>query len=382
MRASLRPRWLVLAALSAAALVPMAIASCAATGSTTTVSQGAAGSGGAGGEGGGTGATGGTLFLDASDDVSPDAPCGAISQEADKRTLNLYILVDKSSSMAGPKWQAARDGLAAYLESPAAAGTKVALKFFPREADATPACDQNAYKEPDVDYVTLPAGAAAVLAAVDAEVADGFSSPLYPALGGAILQSIDVVSNLPDERAAVLVVTDGQPQGPAATCSGVDPEDPAVIAGLAAAGVAFDPSILTFVIGLPGVDQTSANVIAQGGGTDEAILVSNVNVATEFANALAKASGEALPCEYALPPELADGTFDMNQVNVTIGTGGQEPAILPKNQLCVAPGLGWRYDDPVTPTAIELCEASCDALKSDLTATIFIALGCPTVVTN
>jgi hypothetical protein len=136
------------------------------------------------------------------------------------------------------------------------------------------------------------------------------------------------------------------------------------------------------VIGLPGVDQASANVIAAGGGTDEAILVGNVNVATEFATALAKASGEALPCEYALPQELADGTFDMNQVNVTIGSGGGEPAILPKNQLCAAPGLGWRYDDPVSPTAIELCPASCDALKSDLTASIFIALGCPTVITN
>src|SRR5690606_32395878 len=147
---------------------------------------------------------------------------------------NLYVMFDKSGSMAGNKWEAAKTGLGAFLADEASEGITVALRFFPRDADATPACDQQAYATPTADFAAPPGGAATIMAAVDAEQPAGFSTPMYPALGGAILKGIEKAENAPDEVSAVLLVSDGTPEAPAATCSGVDPEDPQAIADLAA----------------------------------------------------------------------------------------------------------------------------------------------------
>ena len=43
-------------------------------------------------------------------------------------------------------------------------------------------------------------------------------------------------------------------------------------------------------------------------------------------------------------------------------------------------GEGWRYDDPVMPTLIELCPDTCNALKGDNGASIRVVLGCATVL--
>lgn len=357
--------WLTLAgaALSAPALLA---ASCSATGG---------GTGGAGGAGGG--GAGGDLFPDANDDAPiVDEPCQSISKQANEKPLHLFVLLDKSTSMAGSKWDAAQLGLKAFLEAQDSAGIDVALGVFPRPPDATPACDQNAYKTPLVDFGLLPDHAADVSLALQSEAADGFSSPVYPALGGALLRSLDVLAANPGDAAAVLLVTDGAPQGPAPLCGGVDPEDPNEIAALAAAAAAMSPPVLTFVIGLPGVDQSAANTIAAGGGTGSAILVMG-DVASEFTKALAKAKGEALPCAYPLPTESEPG-----YVNVEIGWGGGDPVVVPLNAACGGDGLGWTWDVPAAPTEIVLCPASCAALKADLQASIDIALGCPTVITN
>ena len=82
--------------------------------------------------------------------------------------------------------------------------------------------------------------------------------------------------------------------------------------------------VKTFVIGLPGVNQTIANQIAMAGGTDAAILVASTNVQTEFQTALAKVRGQALPCEYEIPSAVVGGPVDPTFVNVLVTpTGGQ-----------------------------------------------------------
>lgn len=310
---------------------------------------------------------------------NPDAACGLITEQGTATPVNLYIMLDKSQSMVGTKWDGAKAGLTAFVNDPASEGVNVALRFFPRDPDAVPACDQAAYASPVVDFAPLPQNAAPIIDAVNAETPGGFSTPIYPALGGAILKGIEVAQNNPGERSAVLLITDGAPEGPAPTCSGVDPEDPAEIAALAAAGVDFDPPVLTFVVGLPGVNQAFANQLAAAGGTEAAILVSNTNVEVEFQSALSKVRGKAVSCEYQIPEQVAGGEVDPFKVNILVTAGGStEPVLVPYDPDCAA--SGWRYDDAASPTKILLCPETCAQVRDDLESTLQVLLGCETEV--
>ena len=339
---------------------------------------GSAGSpGGSGGIGGSP--TDGSLFdvglFDAPPD--PDAACGLITEKANASPLNLYIVMDKSSSMVGNKWDSAVAGLTAFVNDANSAGIRVALNFFPRPPP--PTCDQMAYQTPVVAFGELPANAMPIIMALGAEMPNGLSTPTYPALGGAILEGIAVAQNSPGETSAVLLVTDGLPQGPAPLCAGQDPEDPAVIAGLAMTGATFSPPVLTYVIGLPGVDQSFANQVAAAGGTDQAIIIGATNVQQEFADALSKVRGQALPCEYDIPDKVAGGEVAFNKVNVLFTPGGGGPSqTIPQTDDCAADPDAWRYDDAANPTRILLCSAACDTLKGDFTAQLDILLGCDT----
>ena len=264
----------------------------------------------------GSGGTGGINIGDGGE--GGENACALYEHTAVSKPVNLYIMFDKSSSMAGNKWDQAKAGLSAFLQDDGSSGLDVALRFFPRPADATPECDQQAYKEPTVDFTPIPSGAPTLIAAIDAEAPDGFSTPIYPALGGALLEGIEVASNNPGEVSAVLLVTDGAPQQNAMMCAGVDPEDPQAIADLAATGAAFNPPVATYVVGLPGVDQAVANQIADAGGTTNAILVGATNVEAEFRDALATVRGSALPCAYDIPDEVISGEVALHQVNIEV----------------------------------------------------------------
>ncbi len=334
-----------------------------------------------------TGGSGGGLFTGGNGGAPPDADvpdntCGYSTEKAETHPVTLYVLVDKSSSLGGTgtyKWDAAVAGLKAFVNDEASTGISVGLRFFPRPPDNTPVCDQKAYQIPEVPFGLLPGNAAAFVAALDAATPNGMSTPIYPALGGGILAGIDIASNDPNSRSAVLLVTDGAPQGPAPTCGGVNPEDPAVIEALAKVGADFNPPVVTYVVGLPGVNQAFANGVAAAGGTGSAILVGNVNVEQEFKDALAKVRGDALPCDYAVPKKVADGEFEVTEVNVVVTYSGKDPAFVTQVSTCGNKD-GWHYDDPANPKRIVLCPATCSKLHGDFKAKIEIALGCETII--
>jgi hypothetical protein len=305
-----------------------------------------------------------------------DQGCATFEEAATLKPVNLYVMFDKSSSMAS-KWEATKTGLAAFVDDSASAGLRLGLRFFPRPPDAVAECDQNAYKEPAVDFGALPGHAQAIKDGMDAESPDGFGTPIYPALGGAILEGIDLAMDNPEYQSAVLLVTDGLPDGPDGTCSGVDPEDPAAIADLAATGRDF--GVTTYVVGLPGVNQAVMDEIAVGGGSDQAIIVGNGDVAEEFRIALAKVRGQAIPCVYELPEQVKSGEVSLGFVNIEVTPGdGSEPFTVPYDQSCN--GGGWRYDVEDAPTAIELCPETCAAIHEDLDALLRVVLGCNTFV--
>lgn len=384
--AAMNHRRFVFLALSTFTLYAGVLAACAPdstiAGSTqagsTGSGAGSVGNGGMGGDGGnlfgggnpGTGGNDGGL--------DPDSACGVVKEKGKAIPLSLYIAFDKSSSMVtGNKWDNAKAGLGAFVDDPVSTGTAVALNFFPLAEEST--CDQFKYVTPVVPFGELPGNAQAIKDAIAAQTPNGFKTPLYPALGGAILACRDTLLQKPNTACAVLLVTDGAPVGPAPMCGSVNPEDPAVIAALADQGLK-QFKVLTFVIGLPGIPKNIADQIAVGGGTDAAILVGDANVQQEFRNALAKARGKALPCEFEMPDKVAGGEIDTSLVNVlfTPSTGGNATTILQNND-CTG-GSGWYYDNPLMPTKIHLCPSTCTAVRTDYGAAVDILLGCKTEV--
>lgn len=333
------------------------VGACDAGGDTTSSSSGQGGINLGSGGGGG---------------LDPDAACAKFEEQAVSKPVNLYVVFDKSSSMAGNKWDSAKAGMTTFVDDPNSAGISVALRFFPRDPDNDPVCSLDAYKEPTVPYGPLPQNGMAIKDAMAAEAPDGFYTPIYPALGGALTKGVEMASNNPGTNSAVLLVTDGQSEG---SCN----NDINAITALVDNAQNFNPPVKTFVVGLPGVDQASANLIAQAGGTDSAILVSTSNVAGEFAAALLKVRGDAIPCEYEIPSLVLDGEVAIGYVNIEITPGdGSEKYLVPYDPDCS--GEGWRYDDPQNPTAIILCPATCDAVRADFNASIRILLGCETFV--
>lgn len=373
-------RRFVFLALSTFTFYAAALAACAPDSTISSSTHSGSSSTGAGNAGTG-GDGGGNIFGTGGNNdggLDPDSACGVVTEKGKAIPLSLYIAFDKSSSMVtGNKWENAKAGLGAFVTDPVSTGTSVALNFFPLPDEST--CDQFKYQIPVVPFGDLPANAQAIQDAIAAQTPNGFKTPIYPALGGAILACSDTLKQKPNTACAVLLVTDGAPSGPAPLCGGVNPEDPAEIAKLAATGLK-QLKVLTFVIGLPGIPQNIADQIAIGGGTDAAIVVGNVNVQQEFQNALAKARGKALPCEYQMPDQVAGGEFDISLVNVqfTPSSGGNATTI-PQNADCTG-GSGWFYDNPLMPTKIQLCPSTCTSVRADLGASVDVLLGCKTEV--
>lgn len=354
-----------------------------------SVSAGA--SGGAGGQDAastGGGGTGGVISVpDASQADDTGFPvCEAVNVQADRLPLTLYVLYDRSASMAdGSKWANARQGFEQFVDDPASEDITLGLVFLPREPllPNEPACSFKNYEQPDVDFGTLPAQAQALLDGIDATTASGAGTPLYPALGGGlnrlIARSNDAAAQGIAENFAILLVTDGKPQAPPTTCS-QDPLSTDNIAQLAANGFG-KFGIRTFVVGLPGTDQTFANAVAVAGGTGQAIQVSQTDIAESFRQALASIRGEALGCEFPLPPQTPGSEYSVGKVNVTYVSGPPNSQTLKafKSADCTDP-MGWHYDNETNPKTIVLCSALCDAVKADGLAQIQIELGCPTRV--
>ena len=349
----------------------------------TSAGSGGTGSGGKSGASGaaGTSTTGGSAGTgivkeDGGTDALPDG-CASISAQATRVPLHLYLLMDRSGSMA-TKWDAAKAGVASFLNDPASADIDVGFTVFPPENVAPGGECMYAYENPLVPFAKLPGNASAITTALGKIAPNGFGTPIYPALAGALDRGIVTIKTHPTDAYVALLVTDGQPEMPPAKCGNVDALDPATIAGLAETGFK-QYKLRTYVVGLPGADPTFTQLVAQKGG-GEAILLDNVDVQQKFADALAKIRGEGLGCEFPLPPQADGKMYSYDQVNVryTEGKGGTGVDLF--RSIGCKVGDAWDYDDPINPTKVVLCKDTCAKVKADGLAKVDVVLGCPTNV--
>jgi hypothetical protein len=89
-----------------------------------------------------------------------------------------------------------------------------------------------------------------------------------------------------------------------------------------------------------------------------------------------------LACNYPIPMVPGGGTIDPNKVNVEYTPGGAGKPIpilnVPKGLADCGPTGGWYYDDPLKPTQIIMCPATCMTLQADPTGKVDVLFGCTT----
>lgn len=419
----------------ASTLACVVVGACSAAGG-NKVGQSSTGSGGAGatGSGGnvtfggntsmggltgfgasGAGATGGSTS------ASVDG-CPAIVSKPEQVTttvttqlpLDMFIMYDESGSMGETvggnqtKWNAIKTALTGFVNDPTSAGIGVGIQYFPLSATGGSACtptltncfcfcnilltggDCNVsdYATPDVPIQLLPGVAQAIITSLGNH-GPGGGTPTVPALTGAIQYASAYAAThlgdggIPYRKTIVVLATDGDPNDCSSTVQGV--------ANVAAAGLAANPSIQTFVIGV-GSSLTSLNTIAAAGGTNTAFIVdTSTDPTAQFEAAMNQIRtistqqttiSTPVPCEWTIPPPPTGSTFASNMVNVTVdgvtighvansGDAGSDPCA----------GItqsAWYYDNDAAPTTVLLCANTCTAVKAETNPTVEVLFGCQT----
>ena len=220
------------------------------------------------------------------------------------------------------KWDPVGRAMKDFFADATSKDLKASLDFFPQGSDVASICSDATYGSPQVSVRALPDGAFGQ--AIDAASPTGPTPTAY-AMRGALGYAKGLAANAGDEKVILLLVTDGLPgvydRNGRTLCS---PNTIDTAAGVAAGGFSGSPSIATYVIGV--ADQANpdglANLdrIAQSGGTQKATIVQTndpTKTKTDFAAALARVRGEAVSCDFAVPPPPDGKTIDFGAVNVT-----------------------------------------------------------------
>jgi len=333
--------------------------------------------------------------------------CAAESHEGELVPLDLYVMLDRSSSMTdGGKWSAVVSALQGFAQSPDTAGIGMGLQFFPLDPSATipgacttdaecglygpcmpgfnmctgsfatdTSCDPADYDDPLVPIQVLPGVSAAIVSALDAESAGGAATPTQPAMEGAVIYTTAWAQANPSHLTFIVFATDGEPTG----CMYNSISGTADSAQSAAAA---NPSVKTFVIGV-GSTLDALNQIASAGGTGQAYLVdTGGNVTQQFIDALNEIRSTGA-CLFQIPqPDVGVVDFEMINVNLVDPADPENPTTVygvGTEAGCDPTTGGWYYDDPAAPEMILLCPATCDEVRVN-GLDVEILMGCATIV--
>jgi hypothetical protein len=318
-------------------------------------------------------------------DAGQPAECTATySGEAKFEPVRLAFAFDVSASMGqldkpyhDPKlkWEPVVAATTGFFEDPASTGISASLRFFPIDAGDTKRCDEKSYETPDVPMTALPSDVfrQAIDAVTPKTSSDWLSgTPTLAVVEGTIAFVKPLVASETDSRHAIVLVTDGYPQG----C------DDNAISSVADAVAAVASEIPTYVIGVsnpPGGPDTVSNLneVAASGRTDHAFVISTGDperTKEDFRTAVTGIRTQALSCDFAIPSLPEGQTFDPNAANVAY-TVGTERIDLGYDAGCTS-DRAWRYDDPAAPTRMELCDGTCDAVKALPGVALTVDFGC------
>lgn len=294
--------------------------------------------------------------------------------------VNLFLMVDRSGSMTqNNKWQQAVGALRSFLEDPQSAGLRVALRFFsddqPMVGCTMQGCSVDACAVPLVDVGELAAETGTadlqeleLVSALERTFPrSGLGTPIYPALGGALSWAGSYRSEHPDEKAVVVFVTDGEPNG----CN-QDINDISALSDQALSNF----GILTYAIGLEGSNEAQMDQIGHAGGTEHGIFIgASNNAEVELQQALDAIRGQTMSCDFALPESTTGKAVDTNQVNVSLQNSRGAIDLYQVDSAADCTGQSaWYYDNPAAPTRIHLCPSACEVAGE--TSEVSVAMGC------
>lgn len=204
-----------------------------------------------------------------------------------------------------------------------------------------------------------------------------------------------------DGQRVIVLLTDGQPtylEGCRGSGNVTDPVDPAPI--IAAITEASEQNIATFVVGVPGSEETS------GGGEDarqwlsEAALAGMTapadcetledgfchfdltegeNFAEALDDALASIIAQSKSCEFPLPAPPGEQPLDPDEVNVLLIFDDGEGFVLGKAERHCKEGYVLMESDD--GSVIHLCPETCARYREELDIEIELILGCESAPT-
>ncbi len=295
--------------------------------------------------------------------------CAYSVSKGAQQALDVYIMLDQSASMVGPKWTGVTAALNAFVMQPLT-GVSVGIQYF---ALNLLDCTASDYATPEVEIAPLPGVASKITQSLSMH-APISTTPTVAAEQGAVQHATDWAKSHPQDVVIVVLATDGDPD----MCN-ILPDPLTPVEQVASMGFMGTPKIPTFVIGV-GSDTANLDAIAQAGGTGSAFIVdTNMAVDTQFLAALNKIRGSALGCNYKIPAPQGGSSTDFTKVNVQFSSGGKK-TIFPQvsgKAACPSSGNAWYYDNPKSPTEIVLCTATCGAIS--VGGEIDVLTGCETI---
>jgi hypothetical protein len=339
---------------------------------------GGVGSGLGGGVGGGDGSVGGGGGGQGGGGEDPTfAGCIDVGRQVLLAPLDLFLLLDVSGSMDYDyKWPGVKSALKSFIGNPRFDGLGVGVQYFPLVAQ----CRVDAYQAPAVPIGLLPGNAARIGDSLNEQRMAG-GTPTVPALEGATAYArsyLQLPANA-GRKAAVVLATDGVPDQ---SCAGPAPGDAGLpnsldnVVQVALTAANSSPQVRTFVIGV-GSELGALGQIAVAGGTGKAVLVDvAANADVQFLAALTQIRRDALGCDFPVP-FLQGINLGKGQV-VFVPSDGAPHVFMPRLDGVAAcqKGQGWYFDDPLTPTKVVLCEASCDVVTQGRTGVLKVEFAC------
>jgi Mg-chelatase subunit ChlD len=306
----------------------------------------------------------------AEEDAGATPPSASFCARANYRSgyssLSIYVLLDKSGSMADDnKWDEATSALSAFVSDPAAAGLGIGLAYFPMNG-----CLAESYVHPAVPIAPLPGNADNIKASLAKQKLEG-DTPTRLALRAAIEYARARQIANPHEEVAIALVTDGVPNACDSSIANV--------AETALEGVKDAPQVLTFVIGQEAASEKGLSQIAAAGGTGKPVIVGkSAQSAQKLVDALEGLRKTLGTCEYAIP-SVGDAALEPSDVTAsyiqTNGGAGTALSRVPSATACGA-GNGFYVDDPVAPTRIVLCPVVCQLLHESAESKVSVVAGC------
>jgi hypothetical protein len=310
--------------------------------------------------------------------IDSGAACAGLSLEAERVDVDMYVMMDRSVSMAEKvgntgriRWDFVRDAVRAFVQDRSAANIGVGIQFFGQSGSRDDAldCDVSRYSNPAVPIGPASRVGTDLTAAVDAILPGGLT-PTLPALEGAIAYGKDWAKTHPGRATVVVLVTDGFPT----QCQ--NPVSVSEIADVARQAAESAPPVRTYAVGLTAGYNLDA--IARAGGTNRAFLVDEGDITRSFVSTLLNISNNSLACEYEIPtPSDSRLTVDLDKVQViytpAVGDAEEVPQARAPTDCATSAAGGWYYDDPAAPSKIIACPCTCSRFAA---GKVEVRLGC------